>query len=333
MAQVIEFPGAGGMATSLGAEPTGITRVIAERVKQLRNSHRLTLAELARITGVSERTIHRIESGKTSPRKFTLERLSKRGFKIDPEVLTGGKPLPSDINQLSKPADEASYQFNVRLQPAIRNAYELTARQYGVSVQKLAQLAPLMFVILAEKSLENLSRKVDEYWESREKFKKSNSELPDLKYCTYLDERDSDIEAIDKSISEKDLFGRSLWKDTPPEDWDQDNPFCTYLKVLMAGRDDISISAVGPISTNYRVCRAEAMELVGNDQNAAERLLSGQVAIDKDFRRLKTAEERVKWICENQIPESEMEDQIQEKAPEETWPVDEALIASDLIEF
>ena len=126
-----------------------------ERVRKLRDRLSLSQEGLAkRADNLNKQTIYRLEKRRSPVRKGTLGRLAQ-ALGVDPEVLTGEKPIPSDASQPSASEDEASYQLNVRVDAAVRNAFELVARRYKISVPKIAQLAPLLFVIIAEQSLKH----------------------------------------------------------------------------------------------------------------------------------------------------------------------------------
>jgi transcriptional regulator with XRE-family HTH domain len=335
---------------------------------------RKKLAEKAR--GVSERTITRLENGEiSSPRQVTIHRLAK-ALEIDPPVLTGDSPIPQEL--LRRPSASGKNQFNVRVNAAIRNAYELAALRYGVSTTKIAQLAPLLFVIAAEESLKYRREKLEEFQsvlDRRDELESALSYLP-TQYSANSHEL---LLAEERSIEDRDLFGERL-ADICGSDWFEafENPFEVYLRaqatapleeevrqqfaaevrakvlalkptateadiaatikkkadeedgkkfldkirdrVIATGTGDASVKAIGPTSTEYKICRAAALSLVGSDVSAAELLLAGRVIIDKTFRGLKTPEECIAWIREHQ--DSEVEEFSE--PDEERWPSHES---------
>lgn len=62
------------LANELAADPT---LPIPQVIKKIRNTLRLTIAEYARICGVSARTLQDIERGESSPTLATAEKLLK----------------------------------------------------------------------------------------------------------------------------------------------------------------------------------------------------------------------------------------------------------------
>ena len=312
--------------------------VIAERLKQVRKQLRISRKQLADASRgserVTERTITRLEKGEiSSPRQRTIDILAKGlssftgGIDIAPQMIIGDLPIPRELNG-QPDVNVGKNQFNVRVSAKIRNAYELAAKRYGVSTVKIAQLAPLLFVIIAEESLkyrrEELERKISRTRD--DEFESALSYLP----RRWHGDSFNLLSEEEQSIVDRDLFGAQLaeklrdWRKYHDDGWAWDeaqcNPFEAYLRAAVAklGKDAkmeeiISVNAVGPASNDYEICRTAALELVGSD--FAESLLKGRVAIDRSFRRLKTPEERIAWICEN--AESEAEEELLEPLAED----------------
>ena len=295
MAQVIEFPPRGrGMTTDLQVETTAF----ADRLKRLRTLRGLTRAGLARASRVSERQISRLEAGGISaPHGVTLKRLAK-GLGIDPSDLTGENAMPAGIVRTITGGEETSYQLNVRVDAAVRNAFELVARRYKVSVSKIAQLAPLLFVIVGEKSLQHRRKKLEEFEAALDQLAEPG--FPHMLLSSFRDNDLADyIEREAASVSACDIFGNREFSD-----WDYTyRPLEDYLKAVIAGQDDtVNIGELGPTSTEYRVCQTEALELAAGDRDAAEWLLTGQVPIHRMPRGLKTNVERLAWVRQNRTP-------------------------------
>jgi len=281
----------------------------AERLKQLRTLRGFTQEELAQRGRVNKQTVYRLEKGKKAGRPRTHGQLAQ-ALGVHPEVLTGEKPIPSEISQPSATtADEAAYQLNVRVDAAVRNAFELVARRYRISVPKIAQLAPLLLVIIAEGSLRHRRENLDELkaalrrlYEFEDISSKLQSKFPHIPFPNIdWEDQDEAIKAEELSIERRDLFAQGRFDPYGSQDENEDNPFTAYLKGLTAGYDDdITIRSLGPTSTEYRVCRSEAIELTESDEYT-ERLLDGEVPIHRMPRDLKTVEERVKWMHDHKI--------------------------------
>ena len=91
----------------------------------------------------------------------------------------------------------------------VRLAYDLVSRRYGASVKDLIQLAPLIFVLVAEGSLSARRGKLGlRPGRGREDLCRLSRE-PMLYFAKYLHDVDAGIEAEERSIALRDVLGRS----------------------------------------------------------------------------------------------------------------------------
>lgn len=324
MAQVIQLATVERRAAGDSAEGAMMTaQMIAERLRQMRGLRGLSQKQLAEKCRprLDPQTISRLENARSPARKATLVRLA-RGLDVDPDVLTGGKPLPLDAVQSKAAVDATAHQLNVRLDAATRNAFELAARRYKVSVSKIAQLAPLLFVLVAEKSLEHRRKKLDEFEVALDHVPEPN--FPHRLVSSFLvNEWACDIRNERDSISSRDILGSQQFSH-----WGEYRPLEDFLNAVSAGHEgEISIRELSPTSTEYRVCTAEAIDLAKGDRDAARWLLNGEVLIHHVPRGLKTAAERLKWMRDNRKPVHRVAEEIPEPFPED----DGGISASDLL--
>src|SRR5947209_5530393 len=118
-----------------------------ELLRLLRNRRGLSREELGKKAGLTAKTIYRLEkSDEAKPiRQANLERLA-RALGVDPDCLTQEGAGTIDVDELSAPtASGVFYQLHVRVDGAIRNALELVARRYDVSISTIVEFAPLLF--------------------------------------------------------------------------------------------------------------------------------------------------------------------------------------------
>lgn len=80
------------------------------RVKQLRESHKLTQSELAKITGIAEGTIKAWESGRVQDLTLDAVRRLAPAYGMTPETLT--RYLNATLTMEPEPADGANVQFS-----------------------------------------------------------------------------------------------------------------------------------------------------------------------------------------------------------------------------
>jgi hypothetical protein len=192
---------------------------------------------------------------------------------------------------------------------------------YRISVPKIAQLAPLLFVIIAEQSLKRRRKNLDElevalaerlygFEDIRNELHKKFPHIP-FPYIDW-DDQDEAIKAEKASIESRDLFGQNRLEHYSQ----QGEAFADYLKALTAGDDDITIDALGPTSTEYRVCHSNAIELADGNEQVAEWLLNGEVPIHRLPRGMKTKEERIKWMEDHKISVHKLPEDVIERFPE-----------------
>jgi len=283
-----------------------------ERLRQIRQLRRLSQAALAKAAHVDKQTIYRLEHERKPRRLEILKRVTK-ALDIEVADLTGEKPMPAIAQQPNTTSAEPAYPFPVRVHPAIRNAFELAARRYRVSVPTIARLAPLLFVILAEASLRHRSGKADECRAKIDALEEAASELPYSGISVW----DENLRWEEDAIRDKDVFGGQL-PNAGGDGWDSDNPFATYLEALAAkyAAGDVTIDAIGPTSANYRVCRLAALALAGGEQELADSFLSGGGLIHQMLRGL-SQEERIARMRDLQVSGREIEEEIPDDVPEE----------------
>lgn len=65
------------------------------------------------------------------------------------------------------------------------------------------------------------------------------------------------------------------------------------------------IDAAGPNRTDYQLCRSEARELAGGDEEITDWILRGEIPIQRIPRALNTPAERIEWMRENRIQEEQ----------------------------
>ncbi len=280
-------------------------KINPDRLRTVREKKGFTRPQLEKRSGITVRTIQRLEqephrSQKT--REDTLNRLAK-ALSVEPGVLTGDLPLPEfNKSPVSDPA------------PKVRLAYDLIKRRYGVSRTEIINMAPLFFVLLAERSLA---------WR-REKLKEAKEAYQHLVeidgfWCgglhgvqSYMDE---EIEVAENSIDEDDLFGDQF--NTPSLidgffDPSADNPFAQYLRKLankpairnVVDVDDGVLNIASDFKfPHYEICSEELNHITNGSEYAKRTLETGCARIAEIPEKLMAedaGEKRAKWL-ENKL--------------------------------
>ncbi len=276
------------------------------RLKELRTSKGLTQKELGAKSDIDVQTIYRLERGKPKKRRqSTVDSLCK-ALNVSADVLAGEAPIPAKQQQETTELFLGQKsQLNHRITNSSRNAMALVAMRYRVPSSKIYEIAPFLFLWAAEQSLsrrqkrlENLESKWGEVGDLRNKF-------PHLEdFATYSLRAEDILEEERNSINSRDLFGLSL-EEIPDakKDYDEalENPFTVFLSDLAKQLGDLGKFEHwnGYGAPAYTLCPDAAAALVGGNQELAEEILSGNVAIHeipKELRSSDAIEERVKWV-------------------------------------
>jgi transcriptional regulator with XRE-family HTH domain len=257
---------------------------------EARQKQGLTQVQLSEATKprIVVSTISRIERGKqTRVREGTLKELA-RALAVSPEDLSTKRPTEREVMKL-------------RIGSAARNALTLVARRYQVSREQVIEAAPLLFFIIAEQSLQQRRKRLDELREAEDAAR--GVALPHLPYYPG-DSRALDFEA--RSIKARDLFGAIVAdKVGRPDDphWREEtgNPFASFLnEALGASESDEFVGWAPHHGPSYAICEEEVAALVGGDADAQQAIFNGDAALHEmpaEVRKSSPAE-KAKWASE-----------------------------------
>lgn len=290
------------------------------RLHDLRNAKSLSKKRLAQLSGVSMRTIQRLENptmSNTTPHWTTIERLAK-ALQVAPEVLTGKLPL----RQAGKaPTPAQRVQVNAEIAPKARLAYDLVKSRYGVSATEVVNMAPLLFAILAEGSLGWRRKKLEEAGEAIRRLDEMSDEVGYWLFGAATTVALNADTLEDESIAKADIFGDHLFSDShgtfgdDPFDRSTDNPFAGYLRKLAADlespgvveveRDDLSYGSPWLRFPGYDLCNDEIKNVTNDSLDARRALETGHVRLSEIPEALKgddAGKERAAWL-EERLPD------------------------------
>lgn len=271
-----------------------------KQLRAKRTSKGWTQRDLHERSGIDVQTISRIERGKVAnPIAHTIASLA-HALGISAEQLTATDVTETDEQSKFGPATS---QLNVRIDNANRNALTLISTRYGVQVQRIIELAPLLFAWAAETSLEErraaLARAQAGVDESIEALKA----LPHLQ-GTGRDYPQDELDAEEQSIGQRDLFGAKI---SPEFVWryefETDAPFVRFLTSITEKIDGISkFEWWHPeTSPDYQLDDAEALEIAGNDPTFTDAIIKGYIPLHEMPRELRGhghEAERHKWLSD-----------------------------------
>lgn len=296
-------------------------KVDPARVKELMNRRGLALKQLVR-PGLSLRTIARCRTGDGSVRPRAIEALAK-ALGVEPGVLTGDLPMPFHQAGPDQPASDLWVRLSADIFPWIRNAYSLVARRYRVPYTRIVELAPLLFTLVAERSLRERREAKIAVEEATGRLRSLGGRLPHLPVLATCPHNAQDwaLGAEENSIAAKDIFASQVDSDPDLADYvigeDGDNPFVATLKRMAEEiSEPVEINTVDESWVSYDdLCRSDALALAGNEDDLAAALLSGHILI-KDIPRELFAddrtEERIAWLRERHaaLPEHPVSDPL-----------------------
>lgn len=159
-------------------------------------------------------------------------------------------------------------------------------------IARIVDLAPFLFEPAAEASLERRAQKVKQYQDRLGDAQISELNLPHLPSSLLPpDPYASAFDAEKQSISAHDIWGDRLpdhifagtGRIETEYNESQHNPFAVYLKE--AAPADSSIRGFDRSSSEFDVCRDDAMKLAGGDlpdsEDLAKSIIEGEVALHK----------------------------------------------------
>ena len=245
-----------------------------------------TQAELSEATKIDISTISRIERAKpTRVRGRTLKVLAS-ALGVVPDSLCRTSEVERDTMKMD-------------LTYVARNALTLVARRYGIEPEEIVEMAPLLFFVAAEQSLQERRGRIAELRASADVLARLQSEVPHLPLKNMgIDEDKVGWEEI--SINENDIFGGVSDGDEPDGyDREKQNPFVMFLRDKLAKVSNWSFLAEKiewdpELRPNYWVCLEEAAAIVGGDEEALRAILVGEAALHKMPEG--SPEEKAAWV-------------------------------------
>jgi transcriptional regulator with XRE-family HTH domain len=279
------------------------------RVRAVRELRGLTQEKLAKVAKISKESIYRIEKGEQPGTRQTTRVALAKALNVEPDVLTGDLPVPA-AEPASAPDDLVFEMFPLshKVDGAVRNAFTLTARRYGIPMARIIELAPALFVLVAEGSLRRRQDKLAKLREAFDEAEELRSDFPHLPYeiiPTFW--ADQAFAAEKDSIARRDILAATLPErifghDGVETDYDEhdQNPFVTSLKAEAESLGgDVIIERFSRYDTTFHVCGGDALEIAGGDEDLADCIVQGRIVLAKmprEFWSADAIEARIAWL-------------------------------------
>ena len=202
-----------------------------KRLRDLRTRKKFSRRKLAKKSGLSEKQIGRVETSETDVpvRMNTMIKLAS-ALGVDAEMLLDD---PSTLDPLPV-APSQDVQLSIKISSQVRLAYDLVKHRYGPSQKDIINLAPLLFVLLAEGSLSWRRQWLEEAKAAMERLKQLTSERESLNPEELDLEWDESFEAEQESIKKNELLGDEILSGKGY--WDSsdhmETPFLDYVTRL-----------------------------------------------------------------------------------------------------
>ncbi len=200
-------------------------------LKAARKQQRMTQQQLADKIGCTKDTISRWERGKSKRVRSHLQDPLCDVLRIKWEKLIEPTKQEKVVHR--------DYTTKVSISREVRISLQLVAERYNVRPREVLDLAPLLFLIVAEQSLLERKRRLEMIYKVMEEARENL-----LENCAHLggiitarsDFADQQLEEEKLSLKKRDVFGWSINYDYWHEDhqWDEDNvgPFLHFLRSL-----------------------------------------------------------------------------------------------------
>jgi len=274
----------------------------AATLKRLRKLRKWSQQKLAAEARIAERTVQRYENGEQVPEDQTLLKLAK-ALDVAPDGLLGrGAAEHLEEVRLGKQA----FSRRLQIRNDCMNALALVARTYGISPAHIVEASPLLFDMAARGSLRRRQKKLDAVNDAIGTVESAAEDFPHLPPSSFTKCYEA-LDVEEASIARRDLFANDV-DDAPIHNpgsgeyqYSTDNPLALHMREMaeMAG-PEVEFRSWPPYDgPHYTICKEQALEFVGGDEEAATAILKGHAPINRMIKVIgvkASAAERATWV-------------------------------------
>lgn len=200
--------------------------------KQANKKRGFTQEQLAERISCSKDTVSRWERGKTCRVRAHLREPLCKVLGVEWDKLTKPPILEPDLAELG--LTRIQHPVPQYVPPALH----LVAKRYGVTRMEVLSIAPLLFLIIAERSLLERRRRLNEIYSVREeaeqRLREKSAHLGGL-VTVFNYSGDDLLEEEEKSLRERDIFGNLIEYELGAMLDDHEGPFVHFIRSLMEG--------------------------------------------------------------------------------------------------
>ena len=254
-------------------EAVGVSDAINPRaLKTARKRRSLTQGQLARVIGCSKDTVSRWERGKSRCVRSHLRQPLCDALQVTWNRLTERtkerRHLTGDVT------------INVSIRKDARASMQFVAERYSVSPREVLNLAPLLFLIVAEQSLLMRQRRLEEMQavlqEAEGKLLDNSAHLGGI-VCARSISADEILEQEEESLGKRDVFGRMI--EYQYRGSNDEGPFARFVRDLAKDLPKHAVTDIesygGDMIETYRIAEDTLRECTGlsEDEEQGKELL------------------------------------------------------------
>ena len=296
-------------------------KIVSETLRKLRKESGLSQQGLADRARVDKKTVARIERGRGGEARQGTALDIAKALGVEPKVLAAQPDSETMEDREHQRHGYLGAKMHLRGETIL--AYDLVRDRYGVDMLEIIDEAPLLFTLLAEMSLAERRRRLEEMAAAWEAY------LPTVPEHLRYDAGGRDNEgfmAEEDSIEKRDLFARRIVEEDrlgmrANESYYEDdrNPFSDFLNKVAkdlgpsnGAIDNENMCAYGGDLSGWRIFEAYRKRLTGGSSRANYALSHGYVRLGQIPRHLRGEDEddnqvsveRTKWL-EYHVPDED----------------------------
>lgn len=281
-----------------------------EALKAARIKKGWTQKQLSEKSRCSAEQISRWERGKSKSVRLNSRDKLIKALGVSWEELTRVPAATGDEEFKLFP----TIQLNIRVHPRMRTALILASHRYHVRPADIIELAPLLFLITAEKSLtarqDNVSDFLEQFEQALDNGRKTMSHIaPAFQYRQDLEEA---LSREQQSINRREVFSKVDLSDLglyAGNDLEEPDPYVSYLEHLIEDLPDGLVEDISPSfsrAPDYRIAGKTLKEVTGiaggtdNERELLKLITNGDINLSeliKEKQKL-SKDEYEDWLAE-----------------------------------
>lgn len=280
--------------------------IVSKTLRFLRQRVPMSQDQLAKASGVSKKTIARIETDKSTPNTTTVKRLAI-ALRVRPDDLA--KEPSESVDQERRLRESGYLPLKEYIDGKTAVAFQMVELLYDIPVRSQVVMAPLFAALLAEGSLSWRQRKLAEVDDAVEKLK--DLATGHLSFANVVHGVDDPSHEERSSIRKRDLFGNHVSDETFELGFDPTthNPFADYLREMASKFDPSDILIDGGEEgiwktpegmPDYWIARRALEIITGGDLWAEYALTHGYTKladIPKEILKEEAKDDRIAWLA------------------------------------